>query len=118
MTRQDQNGNYAGLTTFLSMAYVLALYPNIMSKIGLPPGVAMIAAALASALGTFLMGCQVPIRSRSGCRSDPLFSHWTAGSSDAPCGISRAFRSSADTAQAEQRPPLPAEAPPPGCPGG
>lgn len=46
----------AGVTTFLSMAYVLALYPNIMSKIGLPPGGAMIAAALASAMGTFLMG--------------------------------------------------------------
>lgn len=46
----------AGLTTFLSMAYVLALYPNIMSKIGLPAGGAMIAAALAAAAGTFLMG--------------------------------------------------------------
>ena len=46
----------AGLTTFLSMAYILALYPNIMSKIGLPAGGAMIAAALSAAFGTFLMG--------------------------------------------------------------
>ena len=46
----------AGVTTFLSMAYILALYPNIMSKIGLPPGGAMIAAALSAALGTLLMG--------------------------------------------------------------
>ena len=46
----------AGLTTFLSMAYILALYPNIMSKIGLPAGGAMIAAALSAAIGTFLMG--------------------------------------------------------------
>ncbi|MBQ9338193.1 MAG: NCS2 family permease [Lentisphaeria bacterium] len=46
----------AGLTTFLSMAYILALYPSVMSKIGLPPGGAMIAAALSAAFGTFLMG--------------------------------------------------------------
>ena len=46
----------AGATTFLSMAYILALYPTIMSKIGLPAGGAMIAAALSAALGTFLMG--------------------------------------------------------------
>ena len=46
----------AGLTTFLSMAYILALYPNVMSQIGLPAGGAMIAAALSAALGTFLMG--------------------------------------------------------------
>ena len=46
----------AGLTTFLSMAYILALYPGVMSKIGLPAGGAVIAAALAAALGTFLMG--------------------------------------------------------------
>jgi len=38
----------AGLTTFLSMAYILALYPNVMSKIGLPAGGAMIAAALSA----------------------------------------------------------------------
>ena len=46
----------AGVTTFLSMAYILALYPSVMSKIGLPAGGAMIAAALSAALGTFLMG--------------------------------------------------------------
>lgn len=46
----------AGLTTFLSMAYILALYPNLMSIIGLPVGGAMIAAALSAAFGTFLMG--------------------------------------------------------------
>ena len=46
----------AGVTTFLSMVYILAVYPNTMSRIGIPPGGAVIAAALASFLGTFLMG--------------------------------------------------------------
>ena len=48
----------AGVTTFLSMACVLALYPNIMSKIGLPPGGAMIAAIPAFAITSamFIVG--------------------------------------------------------------
>ena len=46
----------AGVTTFLSMVYILAVYPNVMGSIGIPPGGAVIAAALASFLGTFLMG--------------------------------------------------------------
>jgi AGZA family xanthine/uracil permease-like MFS transporter len=46
----------AGITTFLSMVYILAVYPNVMSSIGIPAGGAVIAAALASFIGTFLMG--------------------------------------------------------------
>jgi len=46
----------AGITTFLSMVYILAVYPSVMSEIGIPAGGAVIAAALASFLGTFLMG--------------------------------------------------------------
>ena len=46
----------AGVTTFLSMVYILAVYPSVMSEIGVPAGGAVIAAALASFLGTFLMG--------------------------------------------------------------
>lgn len=47
----------AGVTTFLSMVYILAVYPSVMGGgIGLPAGGAVVAAALASFLGTFLMG--------------------------------------------------------------
>ena len=46
----------AGVTIFLSMVYILAVYPSVMSDIGIPRGGAVIAAALASFLGTFLMG--------------------------------------------------------------
>ncbi len=42
----------AGITTFLSMVYILAVYPSVMSEIGIPAGGAVIAAAVASFLGT------------------------------------------------------------------
>jgi len=67
----------AGLTTFLSMAYILALYPNVMSKIGLPAGGAMIAAALSAALGTFLMGflAKYPFALAPGVGIVPFFAY-------------------------------------------
>ena len=46
----------AGITTFLSMVYILAVYPSVMSEIGIPAGGAVVAAALASFIGTILMG--------------------------------------------------------------
>ena len=46
----------AGITTFLSMVYILAVYPSVMSRIGIPAGGAVIAAALAAFMGTTLMG--------------------------------------------------------------
>ena len=39
----------AGFTTFLSMVYILAVYPSVMSRIGIPAGGAVIAAALETA---------------------------------------------------------------------
>ena len=67
----------AGLTTFLSMAYILALYPTVMSKIGLPAGGAMIAAALSAALGTFLMGllAKYPFALAPGVGIIPFFAY-------------------------------------------
>ena len=47
----------AGITTFLSMVYILAVYPSVMSEIRIPAGGAVIAAAVASFIGTLLMGC-------------------------------------------------------------
>ncbi len=45
----------AGLTTFLSMAYILAINPNILGNVMDASGV-FVATALASALATFVMG--------------------------------------------------------------
>lgn len=45
----------AGLTTFMTMAYILAVNPGILSASGMPKGGVFIATALAAALGSTLM---------------------------------------------------------------
>ena len=45
----------AGLTTFLAMAYILAVNPGILSAAGMPKGGVFFATALASFVGTALM---------------------------------------------------------------
>lgn len=45
----------AGLTTFMTMAYILAVNPNILSAAGMDAGAVFTATALASALATFGM---------------------------------------------------------------
>ena len=45
----------AGLATFLAMAYILAVNPNILSAAGMPSGGVFFATALASFVGTCLM---------------------------------------------------------------
>lgn len=45
----------AGLTTFLAMAYILAVNPNILSASGMPADGVFIATAIASFIGTALM---------------------------------------------------------------
>lgn len=46
----------AGLTTFLSMAYILAVNPMILSETGMDWGAVFTATCLAAALGTLVMG--------------------------------------------------------------
>ena len=46
----------AGLTTFMTMAYILAVNPNILSASGMDAGAVFTATALASAIASFLMG--------------------------------------------------------------
>ncbi len=45
----------AGVTTFMTMAYILAVNPNILSASGMDKSAVLIATALASFLGTLLM---------------------------------------------------------------
>ena len=45
----------AGLTTFMTMAYILAVNPSILSASGMDAGAIFTATALASALASFLM---------------------------------------------------------------
>lgn len=45
----------AGITTFLTMAYILAVNPNMLREAGMDSGAVFTATALASALATFIM---------------------------------------------------------------
>ncbi len=46
----------AGVTTFLTMAYILIVNPGILSETGMDFGAVFVATALGAALGTLLMG--------------------------------------------------------------
>ncbi len=46
----------AGLTTFMTMAYIIFVNPNILKDAGMPVDGVLIATALSAALGTLLMG--------------------------------------------------------------
>ncbi|MBQ3924157.1 MAG: NCS2 family permease [Firmicutes bacterium] len=46
----------AGVTTFMTMAYILAVNPSILSDAGMNANAVLLATALASVIGCFLMG--------------------------------------------------------------
>jgi AGZA family xanthine/uracil permease-like MFS transporter len=45
-----------GITTFVSMAYIIVVNPAILSFAGIPPGASTVATILTAAFGTLLMG--------------------------------------------------------------
>jgi len=47
----------AGVTTFMAMAYILAVNPSILSASGMDPNAVLIATALAAFIGTLCMAC-------------------------------------------------------------
>ena len=46
----------AGVTTFLTMAYILFVNPDILSAAGMDFGAVFVATCLAAAIGTAIMG--------------------------------------------------------------
>jgi AGZA family xanthine/uracil permease-like MFS transporter len=46
----------AGVTTFLTMAYIIFVNPNILGDAGMPKGAVFVATCLIAALGTLIMG--------------------------------------------------------------
>lgn len=46
----------AGLTTFLTMAYIIFINPAILGEAGMPPGAVFVATCLVAALGSLVMG--------------------------------------------------------------
>ena len=70
----------AGLTTFLTMAYIIAINPSILSETGMSAGALVTGTCLAAALGCFLMGfiANLPFGLASGmglnaCSTDGCF---------------------------------------------
>ena len=47
---------FAGLTTFLTMAYIIFVNPGILEQAGMNKGAVFVATILAAAIGTFVMG--------------------------------------------------------------
>lgn len=65
----------AGITTFLAMAYILAVNPGILSAAGIPKDALITATALAAAIGTFVMGfvARLPIATAPGMGLNAFF---------------------------------------------
>ncbi len=65
----------AGITTFMTMAYILAVNPDILSATGMDKGALFTATALAAAIGTFCMAffANYPIALASGMGLNAFF---------------------------------------------
>lgn len=67
----------AGLTTFSTMAYILAVNPMILSKTGMDFNALITATALAAAIGTLVMGlyARLPIGLAPGMGLNAFFAY-------------------------------------------
>lgn len=67
----------AGLTTFLTMAYIVAVNPNILSATGMPAGALVTATCLAAGLACILMGvfANLPFALASGMGLNAYFAY-------------------------------------------
>ncbi len=66
-----------GLTTFLAMAYILFVNPDILSATGMDKGAVFVATALAAAIGTLVMGVygKYPIAQAPGMGLNAFFAY-------------------------------------------
>lgn len=72
----------AGITTFMTMAYILAVNPNILGDSGMDMGAVFTATALASALASFLMAAfaNLPFVLSAGMGLNAYFAYTVCGS--------------------------------------
>lgn len=65
----------AGITTFLTMAYIVVVNPNILSQTGMPAGALVTATCLSAAIGCILMGlfANLPFALASGMGLNAFF---------------------------------------------
>lgn len=76
----------AGLTTFLTMAYIIAINPSILSETGMDAGALVTGTCLAAALGCFLMGfiANLPFGLASGMGLNAFFAYIVVLAYDIP----------------------------------
>ena len=67
----------AGVTTFLTMSYIIAVNPAILADAGIPPAAAAFATCLVSGLGTIAMGfwARVPLAVAPGMGLNAFFAY-------------------------------------------
>ncbi|MBB5322042.1 NCS2 family permease [Marinobacter oulmenensis] len=72
----------AGITTFLTMAYIIVVNPSILSSTGMDFGAVFVATCLAAAIGTLIMGlwANYPIALAPGMGLNAFFSFTVVGS--------------------------------------
>lgn len=72
----------AGVTVFLTMAYIIFVNPMMMADAGIDPGAAFVATCLAAALGSLVMGlwANYPIALAPGMGLNAFFSYTVVGS--------------------------------------
>ncbi|WP_350343292.1 NCS2 family permease [Proteinivorax tanatarense] len=83
----------AGLTTFMTMAYILFVNPDILSDAGMPKEAVLTATALAAALTTILMGLftNYPFALASGMGLNAFFAYTIAGQSSWEVALGAVF---------------------------
>ena len=73
---------FAGLTTFIAMAYIVFVIPHMLTDAGVPPEASIAATILITAVSTFFMGVVVnyPVALAPGLGLAAFFSYYVCGS--------------------------------------
>ena len=67
----------AGITTFLTMAYIIFVNPNVLAKAGMDHGAVFVATCIAAAIGCFIMGflANLPVALAPGMGLNAFFTY-------------------------------------------
>ena len=67
----------AGITTFLTMAYIIFVNPNVLAKAGMDHGAVFVATCIAAAIGSFIMGfyANLPVALAPGMGLNAFFTY-------------------------------------------
>ena len=67
----------AGITTFLTMAYIIFVNPSVLAKTGMDHGAVFVATCIAAAIGSFIMGfyANLPVALAPGMGLNAFFTY-------------------------------------------